>query len=310
MAFFRIEFGLAITAQVAGALVLEQVKLCDKCESVGYCSYECQKNDWKAHKLDCQANHHTFCPFRKASQGSIMTPRFAVGTEVECYLDDIIGWWPGRVIRHHYHQSGWKRGYYHPYGVQLKNGDLNGVLVHTEHDFDLVIRLNIAVEQPCPVCQRLCILRRCRQCQAVAYCSVECQKQNWQAHRDLCKETASLNAKHPMASRIPFDMCKLRFNVGAEVDCNLEDDWVAGTVVKHYHVETMWSEDPCKMRVGCSHRTQHTRERTGHVTFGVYQIKLNSDGSLICAPRDDASCISQRGAGGLRYCCKDPFCDH
>ena len=57
---------------------------------------------------------------------------------------------------------------------------------------------------------------------------------------------------------------KLRFAIGAEVACNMGDEWPEGRVVKRFYRQASFPR--------------------GH--YAAYQVKLHDGGELIVAPRD------------------------
>ena len=60
------------------------------------------------------------------------------------------------------------------------------------------------------------------------------------------------------------DDIKLRFAIGAEVACNMGDEWAEGRVVQHFYTQRGFPSGYC----------------------AAYQVKLNDGGRLIFAPRD------------------------
>ena len=38
-----------------------ELKKCGNCLSILYCSKECQRNDWKRHKLECKEKKEEYC---------------------------------------------------------------------------------------------------------------------------------------------------------------------------------------------------------------------------------------------------------
>ena len=60
---------------------------------------------------------------------------FPVGARVECLISDDT-WVPGRVIKLHYHESGFEPGYFAPYQIELDDGKL----IYAPDDDDECIR--------------------------------------------------------------------------------------------------------------------------------------------------------------------------
>ena len=110
-----------------------QLQLCSSCKTTRYCSRDCQKQDWKAHKKQCKKDKANYEACIQEEQGTRDVPqhsldggreflrkfdptnmRFGEGDKVECFLGpDTYG--TGRVLRvlHCYD------GTTHAYQVQL-----------------------------------------------------------------------------------------------------------------------------------------------------------------------------------------------
>ena len=47
----------------------------------------------------------------------------------------------------------------------------------------------VTSERACPVCNETSLLRECTRCRRVAYCSRDCQRQDWRYHKALCQSS-------------------------------------------------------------------------------------------------------------------------
>ena len=59
---------------------------------------------------------------------------------------------------------------------------------------DLCYCCNVSIAQP---------LLRCNGCQLVAYCSIDCQKKNWNNHKELCKEFPLVKGRMYCTPKVP-----------------------------------------------------------------------------------------------------------
>lgn len=80
----------------------------------------------------------------------------------------------------------------------------------------------------CDVCEKSGEMHRCGGCKCAIYCSVECQKQDWKNHKNLCGDLAELRVRGRLtAPRQPsqreFDEAKINMNLlkrlGSIKDC-------------------------------------------------------------------------------------------
>ena len=75
------------------------------------------------------------CSLTTARRKLLLCLRFAIGARVECLISDDT-WVPGRVIKLHYHESGFEPGYFAPYQIELDDGGL----IYAPDDDDECIR--------------------------------------------------------------------------------------------------------------------------------------------------------------------------
>ena len=64
--------------------------------------------------------------------------------------------------------------------------------------------------EKCSRCRRTAACSRCARCRTVAYCSTDCQRQDWKAHKPACASTAKATA----ASRAPSPSASPPENLG------------------------------------------------------------------------------------------------
>jgi hypothetical protein len=111
------------------------LKFCGTCQSVPYCSIDCQKRDWKLHKRICKRDKAYLEALKMEQSGEEIVPqepldggtvylkrfdpqnmRFKVGQRVECLIgDDIYG--RGTILQVLHQQDGDE--YIHPYQIRL-----------------------------------------------------------------------------------------------------------------------------------------------------------------------------------------------
>ena len=76
-------------------------------------------------------------------------------------------------------------------------------------------------------CQKAGDLQRCGGCKVVAYCSVECQKKDWESHKGDCKKGRTRTKQGGIGTEL-----KPRDGVKPEVEVEVSEDKPA-TQVEH-----------------------------------------------------------------------------
>ena len=90
-------------------------KKCSACQSVYYCSRECQRSDWKKHKKVCKKAK------TKRKRPFLPTLRYCAGQRVKCFCESD-RWEKGKIVALLYREEDWPEEEYAPYQIRLDGG--------------------------------------------------------------------------------------------------------------------------------------------------------------------------------------------
>ncbi|XP_071084689.1 uncharacterized protein [Haliotis cracherodii] len=139
-----------------------KLKACSKCHLTPYCSKECQRKDWKRHKLWCEGIQKSFSS-REASHQELDA------TNIERQISS-----PGA-----------NSGGPHEAKGKKSHGNHNGPASQER--------------RACNWCQKVCEeYQRCSRCKTTLYCSPVCQRKDWlDGHQKDCKPLVPQSTSAP-----------------------------------------------------------------------------------------------------------------
>ena len=171
------------------------LKKCSRCGEAQYCGQDCQKKHWKEHKLICNPQRVTHPNTQTVTTASPVHSQEKLegamkeGGNMQC---SFCGIQPTALKK----CSRCGEAQYCGQSCQRKHWKEHKLVcgIQKESHFDIQtsrlptasrIAQNIA-QHKCEGCEKeFSSLRKC-QCRQVAYCSVECQRKDWQKHKDMC----------------------------------------------------------------------------------------------------------------------------
>ena len=169
------------------------LKKCSRCGNDQYCGQSCQKKHWKEHKLICSlqsAGHPNTHPPATASvvrsQQKLEGDAALKEGGKKCSFcgtrsDDLRKC--GRCGEAQYCRQSFQRKHWNEHKL-ICNPQIEA---NPHKSLPSASKTALTIDQnKCEGCEKVfSSLRKC-QCHQVAYCSVECQRKDWQKHKDIC----------------------------------------------------------------------------------------------------------------------------
>jgi hypothetical protein len=148
---------------------------CGGCKEVYYCGTECQKQDWKRHKHECQ---------KQNERNTVITARSKPKNRT-CQVEDCND-------TGNFQCEGCNQIYYCSRTCQKQDWKQHKPECQKTVNREAQ-KIRNEVDEQKPKCQHGCCEDRgiylCDGCNEVYYCGLECQKEDWKRHKVACKQS-------------------------------------------------------------------------------------------------------------------------